>query len=63
MFNINNPMMTNKRINGKRINNHEIPVCPSLHIKFKIQVQKRTYIIFIVKTNIVLGTLHENDPT
>jgi len=33
--------MIKKRINGKSTNNHEIPVWPSLHIKFNIHVQKR----------------------
>jgi len=54
--------MTNNKIHGKRTNNHEIPSFPSLHIKLRIQVQKRIYISFIIITNIVLGTLHEKLP-
>jgi len=37
---------TAKRKNGKRTKNHEIPVYPLLHKKFKNQVQKRTQRIF-----------------
>lgn len=34
------PIRIKKRINGKSTSNHEIAVCPSLHIKFNIHVQK-----------------------
>jgi len=47
------------RINGTRTKNQESGVAPALHIKFNIQVQKRTYINLIKKINIVLETTHE----
>ena len=54
--------MTNNKIQGNKIRSHEIPVCPSLHIKFNIHVQKRMYIILIINITAVFGTRHENDP-
>jgi len=57
-----NPKITNKRIKGKRTSNHEIPVCPSLHIRFNIHVQNKIYINLKKNTIMVLGTRHEKLP-
>ena len=55
--------MTNISKNGNKTNNQDISECPSLQIKLRIQVQKRTYIILKIKTTVVFGTIQLNEPT
>lgn len=41
---------------GSRTRNHDNGVTPALQIKLRIQVQRRTTIIFIIKMTVVLDT-------
>jgi hypothetical protein len=50
-------------MNGNKTRNHATGVAPDLQIKFKIQVQKRTYTNLTAKIKYVLDTSHECDPT
>ena len=63
MLSINNPIITNKRIKGRRTSNQEIPMCPSLQIKLRTYVQKTIYMNLTTNTKNVLGTLQEKFPT
>lgn len=60
-FNTIIPNNKNIIINGIKTKNQAIPVPvgPSLHIKFKIQVQKATYNNFIKNMSVVLCTSQE----
>jgi hypothetical protein len=60
---INNPIKTNMRIHGNKINNQEISECPSLQIRLSTHVQNKTYTISTTKTIVVLGTFREKEPT
>jgi len=55
--------MTNNKIQGSKTNNHESPMCPSLHIKLRTYVQNKIYSNLATKTAAVLGTRHEKAPT
>ena len=57
------PIITNKRIQGRRTSNQERVECPSLHIKLRTYVQNKTYISLTINTKAVFGTRQENEPT
>lgn len=49
--------------NGNNTRNHEIYLCPLLHIRFNIHVQNNIYTSFNIIMRIVLGTLQLKLPT
>ena len=55
--------MTNISKNGNKTSNQDISECPSLQIKLRTPVQKRTYIILKIKTTVVFGTIQLKEPT
>lgn len=59
---ITRPIRTNINRNGISTSNHEMVEYPSLQIRFRTQVQNKTYRIFAINIAIVLGTLHEKQP-
>jgi len=56
------PMITNTRRNGNRTNSHANVLWLSLHTKFKMYAQKRTYTSLKKKINKTLGTITSYDP-
>lgn len=60
--NKNIAMATNINTNGNITNIHDNTDAPFSHNLFNNHVQKKTYINWIVKTNIVLLTLQLYDP-
>jgi hypothetical protein len=50
------PIITNIKRKGKSNKNHDSPGTPALHIKLRIHVQSKTYIILIIKITKTLET-------
>jgi hypothetical protein len=59
---INNPVSIAIRIKGISNKNQAISLCPSLHMRLRIHVQKRMYINLTINTTVVFGTFLLNDP-
>ncbi len=59
---ITSPIRTNINKNGINTSNQETVEYPSLQIRFRTQVQNKTYNILAINIAIVLGTLHEKQP-
>jgi len=62
MLNNNIPIIIKKSMTGKKTNNQEIVVCPSLQIRLRTHVQNNIYINFTINIRVVLGTAQEKLP-